>query len=213
MLQHVSCVQLSPGSTPPLLACLVGTALSDRMVLMTGLYAMTLSGGAAAAAALSVPVSDAAGGSWRTSLASWGLFALAAMLVWLPQLRRVHRAAAGKQRVSLWRNRTAWAITIFMAAHLPVGCAKRRPVAMGQMGSRRACAVTPSRYAPDAIVSEHAGMGCEGDQIGVVGVEVDLNQVAALPGRRVLRQAERGNRVGAALVLRRDPSQAGRRLQ
>ena len=147
---------------------------------MTGLYAMTLSGGAAAAAALSVPVSDAAGGSWRTSLASCGLFALAAMLVWLPQLRRVHRVAAGKQRVSLWRNRTAWAITIFMAAHLPVGCAKRRPVAMGQMGSRRACAVTPSRYAPDAIVSEHAGMGCEGDQIGVVGVEVDLNQVAAL---------------------------------
>jgi CP family cyanate transporter-like MFS transporter len=116
MLHHVSCVQLPPGSTPPLLACLVGIALSDRIVLMTGLYAMTLSGGAAAAAVLSVPISDAVGGSWRTSLASWGLFALAAMLVWLPQLRRVHRVFAGKQRVSLWRNRTAYAITIFMAA-------------------------------------------------------------------------------------------------
>ena len=28
---------------------------------------------------------------------------------------------------------------------------------------------------------EHAGMGCDGYQLGVVAVEVDLNQVAVLP--------------------------------
>ena len=42
--------------------------------------------------------------------------ALVAMLAWLPQLRRVHRVATGGHRAPLWRNRTAWAITIFMGA-------------------------------------------------------------------------------------------------
>lgn len=98
------------------LPTLIKRDFAHRSGLMTGLYAMTLSGGAAVAAALSVPISDAVGGSWRTSLASWGFFALVALLVWLPQLRRVHRMTANKERLSLWRNRTAWAITIFMAA-------------------------------------------------------------------------------------------------
>jgi len=39
------------------------------------------------------------------------------------------------------------------------GYAKRRPLAIGEIGSRRPCAVTPSGYVSDAIVSEHAGMG------------------------------------------------------
>ena len=30
-------------------------------------------------------------------------------------------------------------------------------------------------------MSEHAGMGCDGYQVGVIAVKVDLNQVAALP--------------------------------
>src|SRR4051812_40605998 len=49
------------------------------------------------------------------------------------------------------------------------------------MGSRRPCAVTPSGYVSDAIVSEHAEMGCNGYQLGVIAVRVDLHQVAALP--------------------------------
>jgi MFS transporter, CP family, cyanate transporter len=98
------------------LPSLIKRDFAHRSGLMTGLYSMTLSAGAAAAAALSVPISDAVGGSWRTSLASWGLFALAALLLWLPQLRRVHRTAADERRGSLWRNRVAWAITIFMGA-------------------------------------------------------------------------------------------------
>lgn len=84
--------------------------------LMTGLYSMTLSGGAAVAAALTIPVDDALGGNWRLTLASWGVCAAAALLVWLPQLRRVHRISAGRPAASLWRNPIAWAITTFMAA-------------------------------------------------------------------------------------------------
>jgi MFS transporter, CP family, cyanate transporter len=98
------------------LPSLIKRDFAHRSGLMTGLYSMTLSAGAAAAAALSVPISDAVGGSWRTSLASWGLFSLVAMSAWLPQLRRVHRVATGGHRAPLWRNRIAWAITIFMGA-------------------------------------------------------------------------------------------------
>ncbi|MEW5809259.1 MAG: MFS transporter [Actinomycetota bacterium] len=84
--------------------------------LMTGLYSMTLSGGAAAAAALTIPIDHALGRDWRLALASWGVCAAIALLVWVPQLRRVHRVRAGGAAATLWRNPIAWAVTIFMAA-------------------------------------------------------------------------------------------------
>nr|WP_255506057.1 MFS transporter [Mycolicibacterium sp. 018/SC-01/001] len=84
--------------------------------LMTGLYSMTLSGGAAAAAALTVPIDGALGGNWRLTLASWGVWAAVALVIWVPQLRRVHRMQTGHPAASLWRNPIAWAITAFMAA-------------------------------------------------------------------------------------------------
>ncbi len=50
------------------------------------------------------------------ALASWGLFAVLALVIWIPQLRRVHRVEVGHPPASLWRNPVAWAITAFMAA-------------------------------------------------------------------------------------------------
>ena len=98
------------------LPSLIKRDFAHRSGLMTGLYSMTLSGGAAAAAALTVPINDAIGGSWRMTLASWGAFVLVALVVWAPQLRLLHRMELSAERDSLWRNRIAWAITIFMAA-------------------------------------------------------------------------------------------------
>ncbi|ORA56783.1 MFS transporter [Mycolicibacterium chubuense] len=98
------------------LPSLIKRDFPDRSGLMTGLYSMTLSGGAAAAAALTIPINDALGGDWRMALASWGLFAVLALVVWVPQLRRVHRVEVGHAPASLWRNPIAWAITVFMAA-------------------------------------------------------------------------------------------------
>jgi MFS transporter, CP family, cyanate transporter len=98
------------------LPSLIKRDFAHRSGLMTGLYSMTLTGGAAAAAALTVPINDAVGGNWRVTLASWGVFALVALVVWVPQLSRLHRVEIGSGRESLWRNRIAWAITIFMAA-------------------------------------------------------------------------------------------------
>jgi CP family cyanate transporter-like MFS transporter len=64
----------------------------DRVGSMTGLYSMGLALGTALAAAVTVPVSDALGGSWQSGLALWAGLAAAAILPWLPFVRR--RAAA-----------------------------------------------------------------------------------------------------------------------
>lgn len=98
------------------LPALIKRDFAHRSGVMTGLYSMTLSGGAAIAAGLTVPIDDAVGGQWRLTLAAWGLFVLAAMLQWLPQLRRVHTVPTTRVSGGLWRDRTAWAITIYMGA-------------------------------------------------------------------------------------------------
>lgn len=98
------------------LPSLIKRDFAHRSGLMTGLYSMTLSGGAAAAAALTIPINNALGGNWRMALASWGAFAAVAMAVWVPQLWRMHRVDTGPAQKSLWGNKIAWAITIFMAA-------------------------------------------------------------------------------------------------
>lgn len=99
-----------------------------RAPMMTGVYSVGLSGGAALAAGLTVPIEEWVG-DWRIALAFWALPALLAAVVWLPQLRsataarradaalalKLERpAAAPLARPRLWRDRRAWAVTIFM---------------------------------------------------------------------------------------------------
>lgn len=98
------------------LPALIKRDFAQRSGLMTGLYSMTLSGGAAVAAGLTVPIDDAVGGRWRLTLAAWGLFVLVSMVQWLPQLRRIHTIPSTRAAGGLWRDRTAWAITIYMGA-------------------------------------------------------------------------------------------------
>ncbi|MGV9712951.1 CynX/NimT family MFS transporter [Gordonia sp. NPDC003424] len=107
-------VGASIGVCNVVLPSLIKRDFAHRSGLMTGLYSMTLSGGAAIAAGLTVPIDRALGGNWRLTLLSWSLLALVALLVWVPQLRRVHRVAVAHVAPSLRRNRIAWAITVFM---------------------------------------------------------------------------------------------------
>ncbi|AEM86270.1 cyanate transporter [Streptomyces violaceusniger Tu 4113] len=55
----------------------------DRVGSMTGLYSMGLSLGTAASAAVTVPMTAALGGSWRTGLGVWALLAAVALVAWL----------------------------------------------------------------------------------------------------------------------------------
>jgi CP family cyanate transporter-like MFS transporter len=73
-----------------LLSSLIKRRKPDQAGLMIGLYLMSLTAGAVVGAVLAVPVFTAAGGSnpaVRLTLGMWALPALAAALVWLPQLR------------------------------------------------------------------------------------------------------------------------------
>ncbi|MFE9612279.1 CynX/NimT family MFS transporter [Streptomyces sp. NPDC006012] len=59
----------------------------DRVGSMTGLYSMALALGTALAAAVTVPMTEALGGSWRAGLGVWAVLAAAAILPWLPLVR------------------------------------------------------------------------------------------------------------------------------
>jgi CP family cyanate transporter-like MFS transporter len=100
-----------------LLPSLVREYFPGRTGAVTGLYMMCLTGGAALAAAVTVPIADAAG-SWRVGLGVWALAALLAVPPWLPAaLRRIRpaRRAGGSPtgrggRIRPARSPLAWAI-------------------------------------------------------------------------------------------------------
>ncbi|MFH8370697.1 CynX/NimT family MFS transporter [Streptomyces sp. NPDC018031] len=108
----------------------------DRVGTMTGLYSMALSLGTSAAAAVTVPMTDALGGSWRLGLGVWAVLAGVAVLPWLAVARgRTNRQAraeaAGPARPDapagrITRSRTAWAMAVFFglqatAAYITMG--------------------------------------------------------------------------------------------
>ncbi|MCB7136633.1 CynX/NimT family MFS transporter [Cellulosimicrobium marinum] len=106
-----------------LLPALVKRDFADRVGLMTGLYSMSLAGGAALAAGLTLPVAAAAGLDWRGALATWGLLAVAGALVWVPRAARATlpgrtgltgAGVPSAGRDSVWRSPLAWAVTAFM---------------------------------------------------------------------------------------------------
>ncbi|WP_338058116.1 MFS transporter [Streptomyces cavernae] len=70
----------------------------DRIGPMTGLYSMAVALGTAAAAAVTVPLTGALGGSWQSGLAAWASLAAVAGMAWLP-LVRDHGAAPGVRPV------------------------------------------------------------------------------------------------------------------
>lgn len=99
-----------------LLPGLIKRDFADRIGLMSGLYTMSLAGGATLAAGITVPVAQAAGWDWNVALAAWGLFVLLALLVWLPQLRGVagRDALSRPPATSLSRDWVAWCVTLFL---------------------------------------------------------------------------------------------------
>ncbi len=66
----------------------------DRVGSMTGLYSMALALGTSAAAAATVPMTDALGGDWRSGLVVWAGLAAAAVLPWV-LLARARGAGPG----------------------------------------------------------------------------------------------------------------------
>ncbi|HWD78791.1 MAG TPA: MFS transporter [Kribbella sp.] len=83
----------------------------------TGIYTAFITGGAAIASLLAVPIADAV--DWRLSLAIWGALALVVAVVWLPRTLAPEPMPAattedGTPSVSVWRQPMAWLVTGFM---------------------------------------------------------------------------------------------------
>jgi CP family cyanate transporter-like MFS transporter len=100
------------------LPSLVKLHFPDRIGPMTAVYTTALAMGATAGAGLTVPIGDA-GGGWRFGIASWALFAVVAVLPWLPTVvHDVHLRLDGTRlsALALTRSRTAWLLTGFFAA-------------------------------------------------------------------------------------------------
>ncbi|WP_369245615.1 CynX/NimT family MFS transporter [Streptomyces sp. R41] len=114
----------------------------DRVGSMTGLYSMALALGTSAAAAVTVPMTDALGGSWKSGLAVWAGLAAAAVVPWILLVRArgaesargtADRRTDGETGVAdrraetgtgtparqepdglrITRSRTAWALAVF----------------------------------------------------------------------------------------------------
>ncbi|MFI6062738.1 CynX/NimT family MFS transporter [Streptomyces sp. NPDC051286] len=106
----------------------------DRVGSMTGLYSMALALGTSLAAAVTVPMTDALGGSWKAGLGIWAVLGAAAILPWIP-LVRDRQGTRGQPSVQqhqdapalrITRSRTAWALACFFglqatAAYITMG--------------------------------------------------------------------------------------------
>jgi len=100
-----------------LLPAIVKRDFAGHMSLMTALYTMSLCGGAALAAAATVPLQQNFGGSWRLSLGIWALPVLLVACMWLPQLKKSRKVThQNRLRVKgLWCDGLAWQITFMMS--------------------------------------------------------------------------------------------------
>ena len=103
-----------------LMPVIVKRYFPDRVGTVTGLYSMALALGTSLAAAATVPMTEALGGSWRTGLGVWAVLAALAVLPWLPLLRdrttastRHATRSAPEAPVRITRSRTAWALAGF----------------------------------------------------------------------------------------------------
>jgi CP family cyanate transporter-like MFS transporter len=98
-----------------LMPALVKRDFAHRTGAMTAAYSAAISVGGAMGAAVTAPLADGLGLGWRAALGSWALWAVAAALCWLPQLRRVGRPPASTAPVvALRRSAVAWQVTAFM---------------------------------------------------------------------------------------------------
>jgi len=98
-----------------LLPTLVKRDFEDRTALLTGAYVTAISGGAALAAAVTVPLEGLLGGGWRIGLSMWAIPVLAALILWSPQIRKATRSGGVVLPVvGLWRDPLAWSVALFM---------------------------------------------------------------------------------------------------
>lgn len=74
-----------------LIPALIKRNFPHKAGLVTSLYSGIMSLGAAAAAGLSFPIAHELNLGWRGSLAIWSVLAIIALLIWIPNIKRINR--------------------------------------------------------------------------------------------------------------------------
>ena len=86
--------------------------------ILSGLYTMMLSAGAAIAAGATVPLYRSSGRNWHLAIGYWAVPIAVAILLWLPSSAKGHREDAESIRQApvrgVWRSGVAWSLTLFM---------------------------------------------------------------------------------------------------
>ncbi|WP_435639043.1 MFS transporter [Carnimonas bestiolae] len=108
---------------------IIGRYFPTRTSLMTGVFTSSFNVGAMLAGALTVPIASWVG--WQWALASWVWLPLITLAVWLVVLRwdkaaanstasepDVQAATSAEPTPALFRNTSAWVLSIAMAGHL-----------------------------------------------------------------------------------------------
>jgi CP family cyanate transporter-like MFS transporter len=197
-----------------LLPSLIKRDFAARTGLMTGLYSMAIATGGTLAAGVTVPVARAVGLDWRGALAMWVVFALVAVLCWLPHVRRAARPARTTTAGAgpLWRDPLAWQVTTYMGlqslsyfavtAWLPAVLIARGydPVAAGWLlALASACGIAGATVAPvlAARTREQRAVVAATTALAAVG----LLGLLAVPGTEVLWAVLLGTAQSAALGI------------
>lgn len=99
-----------------LLPALVKRDFAQHVAIVTAFYTVAMNVGASIAAATTLPLAAAFGGSWSTGLAIWAVPPALAALLWLGRLRRPAGEVQGVRRSArgLWADGLAWQVTLFM---------------------------------------------------------------------------------------------------
>jgi len=98
-----------------LLPSLIKREFSNKVGIVTGIYAVSMNLWAAVASGITIPITEGLQLGWRGALASWVLLSVVSIVFWIPQLR-VHRQSASSLDTggTLWHSRLAWKVTLFM---------------------------------------------------------------------------------------------------
>lgn len=101
-----------------LLPSLTKQNFPSRYGIITSLYSAVMAIGASLAAGISVPLSKISGLGWKGTLAIWSIFAVLAIIVWLPQVSKFkkteQRGTYLKSMLALGKKSLAWKIAFFM---------------------------------------------------------------------------------------------------
>lgn len=96
-----------------LVPALIRRDVPHRTMPMMGAYSVTLALGATIAAGTTVPLSLWLG-SWRGGLASWGVLAVAALVLWAPRARSAAKVEIGTRSPGrLWTDPLAWQVSTY----------------------------------------------------------------------------------------------------